>query len=283
MSDGPRLETPGRVGRGLPLRSARLATLGVALLLPACLELSAPTDGIESISALIAPFPAVVAGDTLRDSLGIARRLDVIAFTGRGDTVRDPEGLRFFVIDPEPRARIENGYLIAGDDIGAVQVVGQVPGLRTPPVTIQVTPVPTLVRAEPASATDTVTLPVKRYGLVPTIASDPLAVRVTGGPDGATAVNGWLVRYRITRQPAGATTTALVSYVTDDQNRAIRGDSLSGLDTTSNGSASRRITLRPDSLARLTDTVIVEARVHYRGVPVAGSPVVFRVPFGPMN
>lgn len=259
----------------------RIAILGMALLLPACIELSAPTDGIESISALLTPFPAVVAGDTLRDSLGIARRLDVIAFSGRGDTVRNPEGLQFFVTDAEPGARIEGGYLIAGEALGPVQVVGQVPGLRTPPVTIQVTPAPTLVRAEPASQTDTVTLPLKRYGLVPTVVSDPLTVRVTGGADGATGVNGWLVRYRITRQPAGVTSTALVSYLADDQNRPIRGDSLSGLDTTSNGVAARRIVLRPDSLARVTDTVIVEARVHYRGAPVAGSPVVFRVPFGP--
>lgn len=259
----------------------RVATLGIGLLLPACLELSAPTDGIESISALITPYPAVVAGDTLRDSLGVARRLDVVAFTGRGDTVRNPEGLQFFIVDPEPRARIEDGYLIAGDAAGAVQVVGQIPGLRTPAVTLQVTPEPTLVRAELGGGGDTVTLPVKRYGLVPTVTSDPLTVRVTGGPGDASAVNGWLVRYRITRRPEGVTSTALVAYLADDQNRAIRGDSLSGLDTTSAGTAARRIILRPDSLARVTDTVIVEARVHYRGLPVAGSPVVFRVPFGP--
>ena len=265
-------------------RGVRLVALGVALLMPACLELSAPTDGIESISALITPFPAVVPGDTLRDSLGVARRLDLLAFTGRGDTVRNPEGLRFFVTDLESGARIEDGYLIAGDEVGAIQVVGQVPGLQTPPVTIQVTPVPVLVRAEPAGDADTVTLPAKPYGLVASVTSDPLTVRVSGDAAGTTPVNGWIVRYRITRQPAGITPTTLVAYLADDQGRATRGDSLAAIDTTASGVAARRVVLRPDFRANSTadvDTIIVEARVHYRGMPVAGSPVVFRVPFGP--
>lgn len=261
----------------------RLVAVAATLLLPACLELSAPTDDIESISGLITPFPAVVAGDTLRDSLGVARRLEIVAFTGRGDTVRSPEGLRFFVSDTESGARVENGYLIAGARTGAIQVVGQVPGLQTPAVTIQVTPRPVRVRAEPASDADTVSLPVKRYGLAATVTSDPLTVRVIGEPGGTTPVNGWLVRYRITRQPRGVSPTALVAYLVDDQNRAIRGDSLSAVDTTSGGLASRRVVLRPDSLSKVTDTVIVEARVSYRGAPLAGSPVVYRIPFGPVQ
>ncbi|MBA3891705.1 MAG: hypothetical protein H0X64_14370, partial [Gemmatimonadaceae bacterium] len=236
------------------VRAMRLAATGALLLAPACLDLSAPTDGIESISALITPFPAVVAGDTLRDSLGIARRLDLLAFTGRGDTVRDPEGLRFFITETGSGARIENGFLIAGDETGSIQLVGQVPGLQTPPVTIQVTPRPILVRAEPAASGDTVTLPLKQYGFVATVTSDPLSVRVIGAPGGTTPVNGWIVRYRITRQPAGVSPTALVAYLVNDQNRALRGDSLSAIDTTASGVASRRIVLRPDSLRRLTDT-----------------------------
>lgn len=282
MQPPVRAHTPWRGGcpRG---RGLRVAALACALVAPACLELSAPTDDIESISALITAFPAVVVGDTLRDSLGIARRLALVAFTGRGDTVPDPAGLRFFITDPASGARIENGYLIAGDVPGPVQVVGQIPGLQTPPVTIQVTPAPVLVRAEAATAEDTVTLPVKQYGPVPAVTSDPLSVRVIGEPGGTTPVNGWLVHYRITRQPVGITPTTAVAYLADDQGRATRGDSLSAVDTTVSGVAARKVVLRPDFRATMADrdTVIVEARVHFRGVPVAGSPVVFRVPFGP--
>lgn len=260
----------------------RLAAFGTAGLLAACLDLSAPTDGIESISTLRVAYTAVVAGDTLRDSAGVARRLGLIAFTGRGDTVLNPEGARFFVVDTGTAARIEDGYLIAGSRLGPVRIVGQVPGLQTPPVTIQVVPVPTQVRADPATAEDTVSLPPRVYGIVPSVTSDPLRVRVLGLADGSLRdVDGWLVRYHITRQPQALSSAGLPAYLVDDQARAIRGDSLVAVDTTAGGLAARRVVLRPFFLARETDTVIVEARVHYHGVPVPGSPVVFRVPFAP--
>lgn len=260
----------------------RLASFATAGLLAACLDLSAPTDGIESISTLQVAYPAAVVGDTLRDSAGVARRLDLIAFTGRGDTVLNPEGVKFFVVDTGTSARIEDGYLIAGSKLGPVRIVGQVPGLQTPPVTVQVAPVPTQVSADPATAEDTVSLPPRVYGIVPSVTSDPLRVRVQGVADGAlTEVNGWLVRYHITRQPQALASTELPAYLVDDQGRATRGDSLVAVDTTASGLAARRVALRPFSLVHETDTVIVEARVHYRGVPVPGSPVVFRVPFAP--
>lgn len=256
----------------------RLLPLGAAAALAACIDISSPSDAIESLTAVRTPWPAVVAGDTLRDSLGIARRLEVIAFTGRGDTVHAPEGLRFFLPDTGTGARIEDGYLIAGARTGQLRVVAQVPGLQTPPLTIEVVPAPTI-----ASSGVTGELAVTRYGVTDaTVTSPPLTVRVQGGPpDARTDVNGWIVRYTITRQPASNGQVVPADLIGDD-NRPQRGDPAAAVDTTAGGTASRRVRLIPSALAQQgPDTVVVEATVTYRGLPLPGSPVVFRVPFAP--
>lgn len=244
--------------------------------LAACLELSAPTDDIESLSTVLAPYPAVIVGDTLRDSLGVARRLGVVAFTGRGDTVAAPGGLQFFVADTGTGARIEDGYLIAGTRLGPVRVVAQVPGLQTPGLTITVTPAPTQVRAEPATLGNPATLTPKTYAFEPAVTSAQLAVRVQGLSAGAlTNVDGWIVDYVITRQPRSADASRLAAVL----ERALRTDSLRTADTTVAGLAGRAVVLTPPLLVNEVDTVVVEAHVRYRGAHVPGSPIVFRVPF----
>lgn len=274
--------TSGGAGAGARALSARirLGVLGAALTVPACIELSAPTDAVESLSTVLLPYPAVVIGDTLRDSLGVARRLDVVAFTGRGDTVRDPAGLAFFLPDTGTGTRIENGYLIAGTVTGAVSVVAQVAGLQTPAATIQVVVRPTLARAEPASLGNPATLQTKQYRFESAVRSDPLQVRVQGEQNGTpTDVNGWIVTYTISRQPVSAVSGSLPAILVAGDGRTTRGDSSAAVDTTSGGLAARFVELRPGLLTGRTDTVFVRAHVRYHGVEVAGSPVEFRVPF----
>ena len=260
----------------------RLAIVAGALSLAACLDLSGPTDDIESLSALQPPYPAVIAGDTLRDSLGIARRLEVTAFSGRGDTVPEPEGLRFLLADTGTGVRIENGYLIAGAKLGRVRLVAQVPGLQTQPAVVDVVPRPTMVRPVLAATNDTVTLATKSYGLQPSLSSDPLQVRVVADGGAASAdVNGWIVRYVIVRQPPAIDGGVTPAYLAADGGRAIRGDSATAIDTTAAGIAGRQVVIRPFLMRNPTDTVVVEAHVRLHGVALPGSPVVFRVPFGP--
>ena len=256
----------------------RLGVLAGCMSLAACLELSAPTDGVESLSTVLAPYPAVVAGDTLRDSLGVARRLDVVAFTGRGDTVAAPAGLQFFLPDTGTGARIENGFLIAGTRLGPVRVVAQVPGLQTPALAIEVVPAPTQVLPEPASLGNPATLAPKRYAFETSVTSAQLQVRVQGLSAGVLAnVNGWIVDYVITRQPQSLVSNRRPAVL----ERGLRPDSLRAVDTTAAGLAGRAVIVNPALLANAADTVVVEARVRYHGAHVAGSPVVFRVPFAP--
>ena len=261
-------------------RGTRVAAFAGAVVLASCIELSAPTDGIESLSPLAVPYPAVIAGDTLRDANGQATPLAVAAYSGRGDPVDAPEGLQFIVADSGTDARIAGGYFIAGTTLGPVRVVAQVPGLQTPPVAIQVVPRPSRVRAEPAGTGDTVTLPVKQFALEASVTSAPMQVRVVGEVAGTVRdVNGWIVRYAITRQPEPVSPSVPAAYLAADQGRAIRGDSSTAIDTTAGGVAGRQVVLRPFLMRALVDTVIVEATVLLHGVPLPGSPVVFRVPF----
>lgn len=266
-------------------RMARPGAAALAILATACLELSSPTDEIESISAVRLPYPAAVTGDTLRDSLGVARPLEVLAFTGRGDTVVAPEELRFFLPDTGTGARIENGYFIAGARHGSVRVVGQVPGIQTPVRTIEVVAAPTLTRADPATLGNPATLATLTYRPADaSVTSAALKVLVQGDSAGTLVnVNGWIVSYRIIRQPAPNANVpdAIPAYLADEQRRAIPGDSTSAADTTASGIASRTVVLRPVLLANPTDTIEVEAAVRYLGAAVPGSPIVFRIPVAP--
>ena len=132
------------------------------------------------------------------------------------------------------------------------------------------------------AASDTVSLPVKRYTTQPSLASDALQVRVVSEAGTAsTDVTGWIVRYVISRQPAAVQGDLAPAYLAADGGRAIRGDSATAVDTTAGGIAGRQVVLRPFLMRNSTDTVIVEAHVRLHGVALPGSPVVFRVPFGP--
>jgi hypothetical protein len=81
------------------MRRVVLATIGAAAWwLLSCREIPAPDEGVFSISPLILPSPGLVAGDTMRDSLGLVAPLRVIAFDIDGNEVPGLEAT-FVAID----------------------------------------------------------------------------------------------------------------------------------------------------------------------------------------
>lgn len=253
----------------------------------ACVELSSPTTDIESVSTIRAAYPAAVVGDTLRDSLGVARPLEMLAFTGEGDTVQSPEGLQFILPDSGVDARVENGFFIAGQSIGTVRVFGQVAGLQTTARPIEVVPQPDSARPTASAVGDTAIVAIVRYRPEQaSVNSVGLEVRILGDTGGVpVSVNGWIVSYRIVRQPARnpLVGNGLPAFFPSTALRDTRTDSTVAADTTSGGTASRSISVRPAFLASFTavDTVDVEATVLLRGSHVPGSPIRFRVPLAP--
>lgn len=260
-------------------RARAFAALAAACLFAACVELSSPTEAIESVAPLVAAYPAVVAGDTLRDSLGVARPLEVLAFTGRGDTVRSPANVAFFVADTGSDARIRGAYLVAGSRLGPIQVIGQVDGrLQTLPLTILV------VRA-PDTASVAGPVGALAYGTRPLVVSAPLQVRVQSRAGGTLAdVDGWLVTYRIVREPASSDPANPGVYLVTDPNatKPLRPRDTS-IDTTASGLASRAVVVIPALLANRNraDTIVVRATARYKGRDLRGSPIDFTIPLAP--
>jgi hypothetical protein len=238
-------------------RKAIAAVLGAtAWWLVSCRELPAPEGGILSISPLLLPSPGLVAGDTMRDSLGFAAPLRVIAYSASGDTL---SGVTATFITLDAGAHLEQGGpLLVGDEVGkTVRIVGSLAALQTKPESVKVTLSPdTLVAADSILHHMTYTL-VGGDTVVNTGDLTTIVQHVGATTSGVPAV---IVRYVIDKAPAGdpakGPTLLLMS-------RTIQ----SSRDTTdANGRAARSARLRLAPLAAFeADTALVSATASYRG------------------
>jgi len=235
----------------------------------ACVDMSAP-KGAASISQLLLPSPSVVVGDTMRDSTGAVKPLNVIAYDGNSVPI---SGLAttFFITDSGAAAHLTGSHFVIGDKQGTVHVVGQVSGIQTAAASVPVTVAPTaLALASPAA--DTLRVPVAKD----TSASiGTLAIGATLKGKGDTAALGFIVKYDIASAPAtiaGSTTPAI--FIGADPTKA------SPVDTSDASGVSRSVIVRPFLLANeqqylngKADSVVILISTSYRGVSVAGSPI----------
>lgn len=219
----------------------------------ACREVPAPEGGVHSISRLILAAPGLVVGDTLRDSLGVAAPLDVIAY-GVDNQPLDPQPEHAFVV-LDTGAHLEGGRFLVGDTAGkTVRVVGTVGSLQTQPASVKVTLAPdTIVPADSSVHHLFYTIPPD------TAAQTTLNVTVRNRAADA-GVEAVIVRYSIDKAPPSINETPTVVL--------LNGNVASSRDTTeSNGRASRIARLRLLALGQSQlDTVIVSATTAYRGV-----------------
>jgi hypothetical protein len=264
-----------------PRSAAWLASAAIAV--AACFEISSPQSGLSSISRLIVPWPAVVVGDSLRDSTGKATPVTVDAFDGKGQLVTDA---RVTLIALDRGLTVLPGQYVRGDSlrtsdarlVGQVQRGGDV--LQTDSATIAVVARPDTV--SPAGI-DTLAAQIHTYTGFGDTAQVRSAVEVkvlnrallASGSANA-AIRSWIVRYEITERPPGAqgATTAFLS--------APAGTPQVVVDTTDpSGVASRDVVLRTSVLNPRTGTqyVKVTVTVRERGQNVAGSPIEVVVPF----
>ena len=222
-----------------------------------CRDIPAPDNGIQSISALLLGSPGLVAGDTLRDSLGLTEPLRVIAF-GLDNQPLDPQPTAAFIV-LDTGAFLADGRFLIGQTPGTtVRVVGEVGSLQTQPTSVRVTLSP-----DALVATDSTTHHARYAIATDTVAQATLNTRVlhvsTSDTSGVEAV---IVRYAIVEAPAGTGTipTAVL----------LNGSVLSDRDTTDNtGRASRTARLRLRQLVTwVQDTVVVNASASYRGASI---------------
>ena len=243
------------------------AVLGTAVVAVSCGEVPTLENGIAYITPVVLPSPAVAAGDTLRDSLGVAAPLRVRAF---GRDSQEITGLPVTFVPTALPADVTidtNGYLVARDTVRSVQLVGRIGDrLQTSVATLLIVPQPlSLGRPAGAEAGDTaLSLPALK----------PLPVTVTGIYRSlSTPVNGIIVRYRIdslvpAAGPLGRATLTNATGVSQ------RPDSTIAADTTkSAGNASRNVLVLAGSGV---ERVFISASARrLDGAPLQGSPISF--------
>lgn len=253
-----------RVRRALPL-----LLLGAGIAAAACTDVPSGPETPFSIAFERLPFPAVVLGDLLRDTLGNVAPLGAVVYDGSGAVI---ESARVEYLVVGGAATLQPGNVLRGDSLGGevriTAFAGELPSL---PRTLVVVRRPdTLAAPEAAPAPlEWVPLPAP-LGLA---RSDTLTVRVLSSrPDSAPApVPSWVVRYELFVNGTTAVApgdTSLV-WLVDDANRA------SAVDTTDvEGRAARRVRARGDApgIAEV-DSVVLFVTALGTEAPLPGSPV----------
>lgn len=263
-----------RAPRWVPM-TAMTAAIIAAAVLGACNDVGTAPDGIVSLTFDSLPYPSVVAGDTMRDSLGRVSKLRAIAYNADGHVIADAP-VRYVALDTGVDITSGN-YLVASTRTGGtVRLVAATSGLQSLTKTITITHAPTAFAASGKSA-DTV-----KYALpdATTNASGSLTVKLTRDSSGTTvAVPGYLVSWQLLfRGTVVAQPDTLLATIWDDASSR----RASVIDTTgSDGTASRVVRLRANTLPASSDSLILLANVRHRGALVAGSPVKFVIQFRP--
>jgi hypothetical protein len=217
------------------------------------------------------PLPAIEAGDSLRDTLGVAQPLVARALNSRNEVIADAP-IRFLALRDSIVAVDSTTGLVAGLRAGEADVVARVAGLQSVRLPLRVVDAPDTVYAAPP-LTDTV-----RYGIADDTAR-ALIVAVArrdttiSGQDTVVLVPFWRVRYTIVDPPDLATNTDTNRvYIADVSNRVARVDT-----TDATEGARRRIrfplAVVSDTVTRTFVTEVVVLRSN--GTPLPGSPVRF--------
>jgi len=234
-----------------------VVTLGATLASCHSVDTNPAARAAVSLDTVLAP--GIVAGDSLRDTLGVAIPLHGNAYNIQGDTLGGFP-LRYRVLDSGVFVDSVTGYAV-GDTVRttAIRVVADAAGLQTQPVSLFVVPSPDTVVA--VTGVDTLVYSLRDSSA--NVSSTLYAgVWHWANPTTLTGVQGWAVSFAI-QYPAD---TALAQLVGGD-GRPSRVSS-----TDAHGSAGIRVRVRPERLTALADSVVVVATARYRGAVIIGSP-----------
>lgn len=223
----------------------------------ACQDIPAPEGGVLSVSRVLLPSPAVVQGDTMRDSTGAAAPLRIIAYGINGEPL-DPQPIPTFILGGTA-AHLEADSFLVGDQAGSkVGIVASVGAIQT-----IADSVPVILEPDTLVAVDSVRH-VKTWSLagdtVINSAELNTVVRHFGATD-TSVVDHVIVRYELVSAPPVSGTGSGPSV------QLVRGNVPSARDTTSGGGrASRVARMRIAAFSDTLDSAIVVATASYRGV-----------------
>ena len=242
-------------------------TAALATLL-SCGDVPTLANGIAYISAVELPSPVVIAGDTLRDSLGRVAPLRVRAFDKSEHEVPGTT-TTWFVSPVDTGIHIDaSGVLRASDSLRVVHLVGRIGDrLQTAEALLYVVPRPDQVLG--AGLTDPIAGAPGKGTLQVTVTGTRNAVR---GP-----VRGVVVRYRIVAVNDSPVVDSTRVFLVDDANAPLRNAFSMAVDTTNeSGVASRFVTVSDTTGIRKVE---ISATVRsLRGETISGNPVTFVLP-----
>lgn len=250
-----------------PLAVAAAAIVG-------CSDFVADPDVISALDFTGIPFPAVVSGDTMRDSSGAAAPLRATVYGGRGNVLADVP-VSFIAIDTGV-AIDANGFLRATRRDGSVRVLAAAGGLQSQQRTIRVTRAPDSVLAPTTAVSLQYRLPDGNVNVSPALQLSLRSADTTGGV--SPNVAGWLVRWRIVHagDTLSPTDTSKVALWAGSGTRHTLRDT-----TNTEGASSRRLRVYANLLPLQADSFIVIAEIRHRGLQVPGSPVRYVVNITP--
>lgn len=233
----------------------RLTVCGAAVLLAGCIDLGTDPNAIGAISFDGIPYPAVVAGDTLRNEQGQVTPLRATVLSGAGDTVPNAK-VEFFTRDTT--IILTSAGLVLGKPSarGVARLFATVDGLQS--VTREIEVVARPDTAAFVSAPDSLTISV----VDTTNTSADFRLRLFTIATGQ-GVKGFLVRYVLEFRGAlvAPGDTSAIFLVNEAGRR-------SALDTTdANGDAGRRVHVRVPQLSGVSDSAVVRFRVSAAAYP----------------
>ena len=259
------------------LRGGRRALLAAALVAAgaaACDEFGTGVGEIGYIAFDGVPWPSLVAGDTMRDSLGVATPLRASAYDAAGRLIPDA-AFTYLLLDTGAVIDADGTLRATTRRDGTLRVVASLNGLQTADQLIRVTRRPdSAFAAAGASQTLRWVLP---DGSANTSTDLRLAL-VSGDSIGVPpGVGGWIVRWRTVHDgdtfAPGDTSLAVLQGT---------GGARGAVDTTTaEGTATRRLRVFAGRIPAPVDSFIVLAEVRRWGAPVPGSPVRFVVNIAP--
>ena len=263
------------------IRRLLVATVALTACLTACTEVSTDPNAVVAIRFEGSSYPSIVAGDSLRDSLGTLQPLRATGLNYKGAAV---SSAAFVFSSPDTVLRVlASGNVFATrrkPDGTPARVFATIGSLQSQPDSLLVVPRADSMSAEKSA--DTIRFaPGAGFGVTPdTLRFTLFGDTVAGAPK--MTVPGWLVsfqlRYRGTLISPGDTSLAYPYVLTNSVNPKILQ---TFIDTTdASGRVERRVFVRPASPLTSEDTIflITTARARKAGTtPISiETPIILR-------
>ena len=253
-----------------------IAPLAVVLaaVVGSCTEIGTNPTIVTALEFDSLPYPAVVAGDTLRDSLGRAAPLHAVAFNSAGGVITNPP-ITYLALDSGVTIG-PSGFVTAQARDGRVRLIASVPGLQSDSLGLIIARRPdSLIATSSLVGTLVFTIPDTASKNVTPALGLKVATRDTVG--GITGTHGWIVSYQVLfHGKALAVSDTQIASLWNGAGKAALVDT-----TLLDGTVAPTLRVRSTFLPTTPDSITVVATVRYRGRPVPGSPMTYVIQIHP--